>query len=212
MEGQKIAKSNPQTIVDPAELAKRYSLDGLRAYLISCTVGGQDVNFSEEKLRATVNDVLANSVGNLVGRLSTLLAKHFPEGVTRPQKTPEFATRLVKTRDEWLAQVDQFFAEGEISRACRACFEFSAVLNSEFQNCAPWHLAEDEQSATLWWFHGFLQDLTILLSVFAPDLSANARVVLCLPEQALLEYCFSTEEECTRAAIKSKPLVKKIEV
>lgn len=210
VEGQKIAKSNPATIVNPLRLAEQYSLDGLRYYLLSCTVGGQDINFSEQQLASAVNNVLANSVGNLIGRCAGLLSRNWPDGVHKPVEEPEFALAVLAKRDQAFAGIDDLFNSGDVSRACRVCFEFAGTLNTFFQNNAPWHKQGKEQAASLWWFHGFLQDLTILLSVFTPQLSQRGRRVLNLEEPALIENRFDPGEERRRLADKTGPLVTKV--
>ena len=210
VEGQKIAKSNPATIKNPAKLAEQYSLDGLRTYLLSCTVSGQDVDFSEDKLRDSVNHTLANTIGNLVGRCAALFAKNYPEGISKPESQPEFAAELWLLREKVIADYEESFEQGDPARACRVCFDFASRLNGYFQNSAPWHQTESEQSVSLWWFHGFLQDLTLLLAPFTPELSGKARQVLRLGLLESCEQCFQPKIDQLRSAARSSPLVVKI--
>ena len=209
VEGKKIAKSSPETIVDPAELAERYSLDALRYYLLSAAVGGQDVGFREAHLKEAVNGVLANTVGNLASRCAGLFARHFAQGIERPVLLPEGIHELVQESDRLFREIDEDFAAGDVSRACRRCFEFARTLNAAFQNAAPWHLSSDQLGAWLWWFHGLLQDLSLLLVVFTPELGLRTRQVLGLPEAVELRHRFDPALACLRFAEKTAPLVQK---
>jgi methionyl-tRNA synthetase len=61
---------------DPVALAERYSADALRYYLCRETSYGQDLEFSEERLRARANSDLANGYGNLLSRTTSMAHKY----------------------------------------------------------------------------------------------------------------------------------------
>lgn len=63
-------------VIDPLEFSERYGSDTLRYYTMSEVGVGQDLNFSEERLILTHNDILANTYGNLVNRVVSLWIAH----------------------------------------------------------------------------------------------------------------------------------------
>ena len=77
--GQRMSKSNPATIIDPLDAAKRHGVDPLRLYLVKEVVFGDDGDFSWERFDERYNADLANNLGNLVSRV-TAMAHQYRQG------------------------------------------------------------------------------------------------------------------------------------
>lgn len=76
--GEKISKS-VGNVIDPNDWVAKYGSDAVRYFLLREVAFGQDGDVSEEKLRARYEGELANGLGNLVSRLTTLVEK-FTDG------------------------------------------------------------------------------------------------------------------------------------
>jgi len=77
VEGQKMSKSLGN-VVDPMTLVNRYGVDAVRYYLTRYIAITQDSSFSYDELETRVNADLADDLGNLVQRLTSLaLARGF---------------------------------------------------------------------------------------------------------------------------------------
>lgn len=72
--GQKMSKSLGN-VVSPIELVEQYGTDAVRYYLLSA-ITLADGDFSLDKFIAKYNADLANGLGNLLGRVTTLIEKH----------------------------------------------------------------------------------------------------------------------------------------
>ena len=72
--GQKMSKSIGN-VADPYELVAKYGTDAVRYYLLAEIPPFEDGDFTIEKFKARYNGDLANGLGNLVARVSTLLEK-----------------------------------------------------------------------------------------------------------------------------------------
>ncbi len=72
--GQKISKTIGN-VIDPVEWANKYGVDAVRYFLLREVPFGQDGDVSEEKLKARYESDLANGLGNLVSRVTTLWEK-----------------------------------------------------------------------------------------------------------------------------------------
>ena len=75
IDGQKMSKSLGNVIA-PADLVNRYGVDGSRYLLMSATSFGHDGDISWKWLDEKFNADLANGLGNLAGRVATLLEKN----------------------------------------------------------------------------------------------------------------------------------------
>jgi methionyl-tRNA synthetase len=73
-DGAKMSKSLGN-VVDPLDLAARYSNDGLRYFLLREVSFGDDGDFSEAKMKERYNADLANGLGNFAARVLTLAEK-----------------------------------------------------------------------------------------------------------------------------------------
>lgn len=77
--GQKMSKSLGN-IVDPIELVKKYGADAVRYFLLAEIPPTEDGDFTYERFEERYNSDLANGIGNLVAR-STTLAEKFWKGI-----------------------------------------------------------------------------------------------------------------------------------
>lgn len=75
VDGQKISKTIGN-VIDPVEWAAKYGTDAVRYFLLREVPFGQDGDLSEEKLKARYEGELANGLGNLVSRVTTLVEKY----------------------------------------------------------------------------------------------------------------------------------------
>jgi methionyl-tRNA synthetase len=69
--GAKLSKSTGN-IIDPIEKVERYGSDALRYFILSEGPPTQDIDFTTEKFETRYNANLANGLGNLVSRVTTL--------------------------------------------------------------------------------------------------------------------------------------------
>ncbi len=59
-------------VIDPHEMVNAYCSDTFRLYITGEVGVGQDLNFSDDRIKAIHNDMLANNYGNLVNRVISL--------------------------------------------------------------------------------------------------------------------------------------------
>ncbi len=129
--GKKMSKSLGN-VIDPVELVKKYGSDSLRYSLLRCSVF-EDSDYSEEILVERHNNELADKLGNLVSRVSTLAEKY---GIEKKENV------LLKKLKE--KQIEEYFEKFEFDKALNLVFEFLDNCNEYVQEKKPWE-TKDKQ-------------------------------------------------------------------
>jgi methionyl-tRNA synthetase len=187
--GRKISKS-VGNLVEALALKDKYGNDAFRYFVLREMVFGLDADFSEEALVGRLNADLANDLGNLVSRATTLMASH-GGGVSVPWGAPrlEISVREKEIQAAFGAARDAVGAamsEFAFHRALAAIWEFIGHVNRYVDASAPWELARhrtDEVKrrrleTVLAVLGESLRCLSIILSPFLPDATRKIREAL----------------------------------
>jgi len=187
--GGKMSKSIGN-VVEAFELVDKYGHDAFRYFLMREMTFGLDANFSEEALVGRLNSDLANDLGNLVSRATTMIANFADGAVPEPgDPGPESAVvreTLARTRRD----VDEAMREFAFQRALVAIWEFIAIVNGYVDAVQPWALARDpgrraRLHGALYTLAESLRCLAVLLDAFLPEAATKIRRGLGLEPQGL---------------------------
>jgi methionyl-tRNA synthetase len=154
IEGKKMSKSLGNTL-DPLELLNKYPSDMIRYAFLKCSVF-EDSDFSEELIVTRNNNELANKLGNLVSRVSTLAST-----IGLEKSKPLDSKSLIK-------RVSQHLDNLEFDKALNEIFAFIDLANLYIQQKKPW---ETKDRKVLYQLAGAIKDSAILLSPFIPETS-----------------------------------------
>ncbi|MFA5142361.1 MAG: methionine--tRNA ligase [Candidatus Woesearchaeota archaeon] len=173
--GEKMSKSKGN-VVDPISIVDRYGSDVLKYYFLRSIGAGQDGNFSEEDLVERYNTELANELGNLISRTSTMVEKFFSGRV--PKAKPE---ELFNCK-EVLILLNGYMDNFEYNKALEEIFRHIKSLNKYVNEKEPWKVTSKKELAKIMYT---LVDGTrlvnILLQAFIPETSAKIRAQYNLP-------------------------------
>jgi methionyl-tRNA synthetase len=185
--GRKISKS-VGNLVEALALKDRYGNDAYRYFVLREMTFGLDADFSEEAFVGRLNADLANDLGNLVSRATTLIAGN--GGITRRPDERELdeAEAQIKERFHRLlrdphAGVTEAMDEYAFQRALSRLWDFIGILNAYVDTHRPWDLAKDpgrrpQLERVLYVLGESLRFLGIVLSPFVPDAAARIRAAL----------------------------------
>lgn len=133
--GEKMSKTRLNAIA-PADLAAEFGVDGLRYHLLRDQQFGPDGEFSHEAMVARYNADLANNLGNLLARTSTLVHKKC--GGIGP--APRADSPLAAVAAEVVARAAAAWAAVAPSEALAATWELIREANSLLEDTEPWKL------------------------------------------------------------------------
>ncbi len=154
LNSEKISKSRGK-VIGINELVKIAGLDSARYFLFREASFGEDGDFSKESLIDRHNNELANKLGNLISRTSTLAEKY---GIEKTDNT------LLKKLN--LKQIEKHFEEFRIDKALNEIFTFIDHCNEFIQSQKPW---ETHDKKILYQLVESIRQITKLLSPFIPE-------------------------------------------
>ena len=187
LEGGKMSKSKGN-VVDPVVLCDRYGVDAIRYFLLREVPFGADGVFTNEALISRINSDLANDLGNLLSRTSSMVGKYFGGKLPEAQAAGDFDDSLTELAGETKALVEASMDAMQFSTALTDLWKFVSRTNKYIDETAPWVLAKDEGNAprlgrVMYNLCEALRHISVMLAPFLPDTSDKIAAVLGLSEE-----------------------------
>lgn len=161
VDGQKMSKSLGN-VVNPFDLVATYGTDAVRYYLLREIPSLDDGDFSYSRMDEVYNSDLANELGNLVMRITTLAEKD-----TIHTKFDEYTTLDPKIAEH--VHTYQF------SQALELLWQNIKQLNRDTDEFTPWKKSADERKDFLENSLLKLHTIAYLLQPFMPETAKKIR-------------------------------------
>jgi methionyl-tRNA synthetase len=139
LNGQRMSKTLG-TIVDPIEAADRLGVDPLRLYLVKEVAFGGDGDFSWERYEERYNVDLANNLGNLVSRV-TSMAHRYRGGRVAPGTSGN--DQLARVGESVVADYRAAMDRFALHEGAAAAYRLIDGANEFIAATAPWAMAKD---------------------------------------------------------------------
>lgn len=176
-DGKKMSKSLGN-VVDPFELADKYSPDALRYYLLREIPFGLDGNYTDAGFEARFNGDLANDLGNLVHRSLSMLEKYF--GGVVPPCGPEgpFEADLKAVAVAYAPQARKAMVNFDFPTTLGAAWDLVKRANKYVEESAPWKVAKDGDTVKLGTImYNLMESLRVTAITIAPFLPFTAKAM-----------------------------------
>jgi methionyl-tRNA synthetase len=168
VEGQKISKSLGNAF-DLFELAKEYSSDVLRYYILREFSLAQDGDFNKKSLLERYNKELANGLGNLLSRVTTLIEKNGGKIKIETDLLEEQIKNVWKDYNE-------AFKEFRFNLAADSFLRLAGVGDTFVNEKQIWKVENKEELnqyfSSLWLL---LANLSLLIEPFMPEASVKIK-------------------------------------
>uniref|UniRef100_A0A0K0ERY3 Methionine--tRNA ligase, mitochondrial n=1 Tax=Strongyloides stercoralis TaxID=6248 RepID=A0A0K0ERY3_STRER len=178
VDGVKMSKSLGNTI-NPYDMAKLLSVDGLRYFLLKQEIIESDNNISNTKAINLVNSDLVNNIGNLLMR-STVQSlnperKYFPEQYDNlDPKILDQASDLIKDLNSISQKVDGYFKNLLFYKGLEEIVNICGKANTFFHKNEPWKKTSGiELSTILYIIYESLRITGILMQPITPNYSST---------------------------------------
>jgi methionyl-tRNA synthetase len=130
-------------VVEPIALATKYSSDAVRFYLCREAQWGQDLEYSEDRLKVRANADLANGLGNLLSRTVAMAHKYQGGRVQADVSKSPLVSDARAAVGRFCAALDAY----DLQRGAIEAMTLVERANQHVDIRAPWALAKDPAKA-----------------------------------------------------------------
>jgi len=156
LNNEKISKSRGK-VINIDELISIAGVDSARYFLFRSAPFGEDGDFSEKALVERHNNELADKLGNLISRVSSLIEKN---GI---EKTRNSLSKKINIK-----KIERLFNNFEFDKVLNEIFAFVDLCNEYVQSKKPW---ESKDKRILYELGDSIKIIGILLWPFIPETS-----------------------------------------
>ena len=175
--GEKMSKTG-LTQISPADLVGDFGVDGVRYQFLRGQSFGPDSDFSHEQMVTRYNSDLANSLGNLLSRVTTVVAKKC-EGAG-PAPRPD--SPLAELSAEAVRIASQHWAEPNPPLALEAAINLVRDTNAFLEANEPWKMEPgDDLDAVMGDALETLRIVSVLVCPAIPESAADIWTRIGLP-------------------------------
>jgi len=159
-------------ILDPLEIIENYGLDEIRYYLMKEVIYGEDGKITPENLINCINSDLANNIGNLYQRVSSILHSKLNSTIPNCQPNENSDLKILNLVEENLNTLINTFNKFEIHNYLKNIIQLCSEVNKYVNDSAPWSIKEDnleKRNVIIYVVLDFIRKVSILLQPILPE-------------------------------------------
>lgn len=180
LNNQKISKSTGN-IIDPFELVEKYGTDPVRYFFLAKVNPFEDSDFTYEKFETAYNSDLANGLGNLISRVTSLVNKYCGGLVPEVKQIPDnHPLRIKNTIHNWKkswADIDKYIPVLKYDEALGSIWKHISEADKYINENKPWELAIKNKVEFDWVIYGLLDSIHQIAWQINPFLPETSRAI-----------------------------------
>lgn len=180
-------------VVDPLVLIERYGIDALKYFLLREIPFGNDGNYTDDKFVGKLNSDLANDLGNLLSRTTSMIVQYFDGTLPSTQQGTAFDQTIIDLVAETATKAEAAMDALQFSEALKDIWTLISRTNKYIDETTPWVLAKDdskqaELANVLYTLAESLRVVSILIAPVMAQTSAQIHTQLNITDPALTTW------------------------
>jgi methionyl-tRNA synthetase len=132
-------------VIDPFDLCSKFQSDGVRYCLLREDILSQDANFNEYKMKKYLNAELANTLGNLLNRVTSSTINPTQIYPSHSSSSSSSAIELIEHCSNLSSRVQTAYDSYEFYHGIIAIMDVLRACNVYVQHEQPWILAKSSR-------------------------------------------------------------------
>jgi methionyl-tRNA synthetase len=156
------------------EIIENFGLDEIRYYLMKEVIYGEDGKITPENLINCINSDLANNIGNLYQRISSIVHTKLNSIIPKCSPNDKLDLKIINLVEENLDSLIKTFNKFEIHNYLKNIIQLCSEVNKYVNDSAPWSIKEDnleKRNVIIYTVLEFIRKVSILLQPIIPEKS-----------------------------------------
>ena len=164
---EKMSKSKGN-VINPLDIIDTYGVDSLRFFLMRDMILGQDSKFTPDIFISRYNSDLANDLGNLVGRISTLIKKYFNNEIPSNNFLENYDKDFIKEANIIDTKVHENISQYNINQSLELIFSLIRSINKYLEVSQPWKHVKNDKNKVASILYTSIETLRIAINLLFP--------------------------------------------
>jgi methionyl-tRNA synthetase len=160
-------------VVNPLEYVEKFGTNALRYYLLKEISTTEDGDFSNKKFIELFNSDLANSLGNLVNRVTMMVERYVGGKVPAATANDEVSSQV----GDFMQKYSDAFEAFNLKEACEALVDLTNFANKYIDDKKPWSVAKNNPADLPAILYDLLELLRYIATLLLPILPSAAEAI-----------------------------------